>query len=92
MQPHLSNLQFFVGIAALAIVAILALAAAFDLRKRRTPPFLNYFSADYDQSQFDRDISRERSFSGMDEWRAYNRARMHAYEAHGTAAHNSHWD
>jgi hypothetical protein len=91
MQPHLSNPEFLV-VVVIAIVAILAMAAAFDLRKRRTPPFLNYFSAEYDQDQFDRDIYRERSFSGLDEWRAYNRARMHAYEAHGTASHNSPWE
>jgi|CZKZ01.1.fsa_nt_gi hypothetical protein len=92
MQPHLSNLQFFVGIAAIAIVALLALAMIFDLRKRRTPPFLNYFPEDRDQNRFDQEDSRERSFSGLDEWRAYNRARMHAYEAHGTTSHNSPWE
>jgi hypothetical protein len=92
MQPHLSNLQFLAAIAAIAIVALLALAMIFDLRKRRTPPFLHYFPEDRDQNQFDREDLRERSFSGLDEWRAYNRARTHAYEAHGTGPHHSPWE
>jgi hypothetical protein len=92
MQSHLSNLQFFVGIAAIAIVALVALAMIFDLRKRRTPPFLHYFPEDHGQNQFDREDLRERSFSGLDEWRAYNRSRMHTVEAHGTTSHNSPWE
>lgn len=56
MQAHLSDIQFFVAVAALAIVAVLALASVHDIRKRRrTPPFLNYFYANFDRDQFDRD-------------------------------------
>ena len=93
MQPHLSNLQFFVSIVALVLVALLTLAAIVDIRRRRrTPPFLNYFYSNFDQEQYDRDTLRQSSFSGISEWRAYNRDRMHAFESRPTALHNSPWE
>ena len=92
MQPHLSNLQFLVGALALLFVAILALASLLDIRRKRTPPFLNYFYTDFDQDQLDRDNSGKGSFSGLDEWRAYNRTRVHAYQARSTASHNGLWE
>jgi hypothetical protein len=56
MQPHLSDLQFFVGIVALALAGLLVMASILDIRKRRkSAPFLNYFQTDFDQDQFDRD-------------------------------------
>ncbi len=79
MQPHLSDIQFVVAVVALATVAVFALAMMFDIRKRRrTPPFLNYFYSNFDRDQFDTDTARQSSFSGLDEWRAYNRSRMHS--------------
>ena len=92
MQPHLSNLQLIVAVVALVFVAVLALASLVDIRRRRTPPFLNYFYSDFDPDQYDRDSSRQASFSGLDEWRAYNRSRAHAYEARGTTTHHGSWD
>jgi hypothetical protein len=93
MQPHLSNLQFFVAIVAFVFVGILAVAAILDIRRRRrTPPFLNYFYSNFDQDQWDRDTSRQSSFSGIAEWRAYNRDRMHAFEGRHTTAHESPWE
>jgi hypothetical protein len=92
MSPHLSNLQFVLGVVALVIVAILALASLVDIRRKRTPPFLNYFYSDFDQDQHDREGSLRGSFSGLDEWRAYNRSRLHAYEARSTTSHNSLWE
>jgi len=93
MQLHLSNLQFLVGVFALVLVAILAAATVFDIRRRRrTPPFLNYFYSDFDQDQPDRDNSYRDSFTGLGEWRAYHSARTHAYETRGSALHNSHWE
>jgi hypothetical protein len=90
MSPHLSNLQFIVAIAALVLVAILSLAAIVDIRRRRrTPPFLNYFYSNFDQDQYDRDTSRQSSFSGLSEWRAYNRDHATAFEGRHTALHNS---
>jgi hypothetical protein len=91
MQPHLSNLQFIVAVVAFAFVAVLALASLIDIRRRRTPPFLNYFYSDFDPDQYDRDTSRQASFSGLDEWRAYNRSRAQVYEARATTHHGS-WD
>jgi hypothetical protein len=92
MQPHLSNLQFLVGIAALALLGILILATTLDIRKRRkSPPFLNYFRTDFDQDQYDWDSSRQGSFSGLDEWRAYHRGHQHVYEARGTGSHHGVW-
>jgi len=96
MQPHLSNLQFFLSIVALVVVALLTLAAIVDIRRRRrTPPFLNYFYSNFDQDQqdlYDRDTMRQSSFSGISEWRAYNRERMHAFESRSSALHNSPWE
>ncbi len=93
MSPHLSNLQFFVVIAALVLVAFLAMAAIIDIRRRRrTPPFLNYFYSNFDQDQYDRDTSRQSSFSGLSEWRAYNRGQMTAFEGRPTSLHNSPWE
>ena len=92
MQPHLSNLQFLVGVVALVFVAILALASLLDIRRKRTPPFLNYFYSDFDQEQLDRDNSSKGSYSGLDEWRSYNRARLHAYEVRSSASHNGLWE
>ncbi len=88
MQPHLSDLQFFVGIVALALVGILFLAAILNLRKsRKSAPFLNYFQSDFDQNQYGCDTSRQASFSDLDEGRAYHRDHQHAYEARCTGTH-----
>jgi hypothetical protein len=93
MSPHLSNLQFIVGIVALVLVAVLTVAAIVDIRRRRrTPPFLNYFYSNFDQDQYDRDTSRQSSFSGLGEWRAYNRDRMISFEGRHTTLHNSLWE
>jgi len=93
MPPHLSNLQYFVAIVALVLVAILTLAAIIDIRRRRkTPPFLNYFYSNFDQDQYDRDTLRQSSFSGIGEWRAYNRDRLDTFEGRHTALHNSTWE
>ncbi len=93
MPPHLSNLQFIVGIVALVLVAVLAVAAIVDIRRRRrTPPFLNYFYSNFDQDQYDRDTSRQSSFSGLGEWRAYNRDRMNTFEGRHNTLHNSLWE
>jgi len=93
MQPHLSNLQFFLSIVALVLVALVTVAAIVDIRRRRrTPPFLNYFYSNFDQDQYDRDTMRQSSFSGISEWRAYNRERMHAFESRPTTLHNSPWE
>ncbi len=78
MQPHLSDLQFYVGIAALALAAILFLIAILELRKsRKSAPFLNYFPSDFDQEQdqFDRSSFRPASFSSLDKSHAYHRGR-----------------
>ena len=93
MDPHLSNLQFFFAVVALVLVAMLTLAAIIDIRRRRrTPPFLNYFYSNFDQEQYDRDTMRQSSFSGIGEWRAYNRDRMNAFETRNTALHQSPWE
>jgi hypothetical protein len=93
MSPHLSNLQFLVAIVVLALVACLALAAIIDIRRRRkTPPFLNYFYSNFDQDQYDRDSTRQTSFSGLDEWRAYNRSHAEAFEGRHTTAHHTFWE
>jgi hypothetical protein len=88
----LSNLQFILAVLAIAFIAVLALVSLVDLRRRRTPPFLNYFYADFDQDTLERDTSSKGSFSGIDEWRSYNRARVHAYEARSAEAHNTLWE
>ena len=76
MQPHLSSLQFFVALVALVLVAFLTLAATLDIRRRRrTPPFLHYFYSDFDQDPWDREYSRQSSYTGLAEWRAYHRNR-----------------
>ena len=93
MPPQLSNLQFLVLIVALVLVAILAVAAIIDIRRRRrTPPFLIYFYSNFDSDQWERDSSRQSSFSGLDEWRAYNRSRMSNYDLRSTTAHHSTWE
>ncbi len=93
MTPHLSNLQFFVAVAALVLAAILTLAAIIDIRRRRrTPPFLNYFYSNFEQDRYDRDEARPSSLSGVGEWRAYNRDRMDTFEGRHTALHNSSWE
>lgn len=93
MQPHLSNLQFFTGIVVLALAGILVLAAILDIRKRRkSPPFLNYFYSNFDQDQSNRESLDQSSFSGRDEWRAYPRERMHAFQGRHTTLPNSSWE
>jgi hypothetical protein len=93
MPPQLSNLQFFIAVVALVIVAILAVVAIVDIRRRRrTPPFLNYFYSNFDSDQWERDNSRQSSFSGVDEWRAYNRSHADTYEMRSTTANHSTWD
>jgi len=93
MQPHLSNLQFFVAVIALVLVSIFAIAAIIDIRRRRrTPPFLNYFYSNFDQDHWDRDTSRQSSFSGIGEWRAYNRDRQQAFEGRHSTAHHGPWE
>jgi hypothetical protein len=93
MAPHLSNVQSVVLVVALVFVAILTLAAILDIRRRRrTPPFLNYFYSNFDQDQWDRDSNRQSSFSGLDEWHAYNRSRMNSFESRHTALHQSPWE
>jgi hypothetical protein len=90
MHPYLSNPEFLAAVVTLALVAILALAALFDTRKRRTPPFLNYFRPD--QDQFDRDSSSQSSSAGSREWHSYNQTRLQAYGGRGTTSHNSPWE
>lgn len=91
MAPHLSNLQFFIALGVLAFVSLLTLAAIIDIRrKRKAPPFLNYFYSDFDQDQYERDTVRQASFSGLNEWRAYNRAQAHAFEDHHSTLRNTH--
>jgi hypothetical protein len=93
MQPHLSNLQFFAGIVVLALAGILVLAAILDIRKRRkSAPFLNYFYSNFEQDQSNRESLDQSSFSGRDEWRAYPRERMHAFQGRHTTVHNSSWE
>jgi hypothetical protein len=93
MSPHLSNLQLFFSLSALVLIACLTLAAIADIRRRRkTPPFLNYFYSDFDPDQYDRDSSRQTSFSGLDEWRTYNRAQAQAFKGRNTTAHHSYWE
>lgn len=93
MAPHLSNVQSIVVIVALVLVAILTVAAIFDIRRRRrTPPFLNYFYSNFDHDDWERDSSRPSSFSGLNEWHAYNRSRMTALEGRRTALHHSSWE
>ena len=93
MEPHVSNLQFFFAVVALVLVAILAVSLIIDIRRRRrTPPFLNYFYSNFDSDQWERDNSRQSSFSGLDEWRAYNRSRANTHEMRSTTAHHSTWE
>jgi hypothetical protein len=93
MAPHLSNLQFFIVIGSLVFVSLLTLAAIIDIRrKRKAPPFLNYFYSTFDQDQWDRDDLRQGSFSGLTEWRAYNRAHTHAFEDRHSTLRNTHWE
>ena len=93
MPPQLSNLQFLVLIVALVLVAILALAAILDIRRRRiTPPFRNYFYSNFDSDQWERDNSRQSSFSGLDEWRSYNRSLASSFDLRNTTAHHSTWE
>jgi hypothetical protein len=88
MQPHLSNLQFLFAVVALVLVAVLALATVLDIRRRRRiPPFLNYFYSDFDPDQYDRERPYRDSFTGLSEWRAYHRGRLETSEVRGTTSH-----
>jgi hypothetical protein len=89
MYSYLSNPEFFATVVTLAVVAVLAVAAFFDTRKRRTPPFLNYSGPDKDQ--FDRDNSSQSSFAGSREWHSYDKTRLQAYGGRGTTSHNGPW-
>ncbi len=89
MQPFLSNIQFLVVIFALVLVAIVTFATISDIRRRRrTPPFLNYFRSNLGQEQLDLDSPNQSYFSGPAEWRAHNRERLQASEARHASAHN----
>lgn len=93
MSPHLSNLQFYFVIGALVIVSLLTLAAVIDIRrKRKAPPFLNYFYSDFDQDQWERDTLHQPSFNGLTELRAYNRVHSQGYEDRHSSLHNTPWD
>jgi hypothetical protein len=88
MHLHLTNLQFLIGGFAIIIVAFLALAAYFDFRRKKKPPFLNYLHSDFDRDRFNQDYPRQGSFSEPDEWHTHNHTRMHAYEARDTTTQN----
>ncbi len=93
MQPHLSNLQFFVVIVALVLAVFLTMAKIIDVRRRRrTPPFANYFDSNSDQDNRDPDSFDRSSSSGLAKWRAYNRYRVQAQETRHTTAHKSEWE
>jgi hypothetical protein len=93
MSPHLSNLQFYFVIGAFVIVSLLTLAAIIDIRrKRKAPPFLNYFYSEFDQDQWEHDNLRQPSFNGLTELRAYNRTHSHAYEDRHSSLRNTPWD
>jgi hypothetical protein len=69
MHLHLTNTQFFSVAIALVVtvfLAALALVAYLDGRRRRKPPFLNYFRAGFDQEQFDENLPRRPSFIASD--------------------------
>ena len=69
MQHHLSNLQFFVASIALVLFAILALASILRIgRRKRTPPFLNYFNSRFDLDESDENSPRRPSYIQRDEW------------------------
>lgn len=89
MAPHLSNLQYVLVLGALAFVSILTLAAIIDIRrKRKAPPFLNYFYSNLDQDPYEDGGLHQPSFNGLTELRAYNRA--NAYE--NRTNRNSPWE
>jgi hypothetical protein len=83
MFLHLTNLQILIGGFAIVMVALLAVAAYFDFRRKKTPPFLNYF-----YSEFDRDHPQQGSFTEPDEWHAHNRTHVQAFEARDTTTQN----
>jgi hypothetical protein len=84
MPFHLTNPQLLIGAIALVFVALLAVAAYLDFRRKRTPPFLNYFDTAFDQDQFDRDHSRQGSFLDPDVWHNHNQTRMQVHEVRDT--------
>lgn len=93
MAPHLSNLQFYLALGAIVFVSLLTLAAIIDIRrKRKAPPFLNYFYSDFDQDQWERDSLHTPTFSGLTELRAYNRSQTHSYEDRRPRMQTTHWE
>jgi hypothetical protein len=66
---------------ALVVVAFVALTALIVSRRKRTPPFLNYFYSEFNQDRFDRDNPSQGSFSGSSGWHSTHETRLRAYEA-----------
>ena len=81
MQPHLTNLEFILGGFAFIVVAIFALTAYLENRKRNTPTFLNYYCTEFDQDEFLQSPRQRDSFAGPNEWRDRTQPRLQTSEA-----------
>ena len=88
MSFHLTSLQLIIGGFSLAFVALLALGAYFDFRRKKTPPFLNYLYSDFDEVKFNQELSRQGSFLEPDEWHVRNQARVVSQEVSETTTQN----
>lgn len=61
MEFHLTNLQFFVG--GFALILVFAFAMLLAKRRKKTPPFRNYFCSEYGNGS-----PEQESFSKPNEW------------------------
>jgi hypothetical protein len=52
MPGHLTNLDLLLGALVLILGFVFALAASFEMRESKKPPFLNYFDSEYERSLF----------------------------------------
>jgi len=81
MQAHPPDIQFIVGGLVLILVAILALAAVLEDRKKKNRRFPNYFCANFDPSEFEQQVLRQGSFAESEDLYPGNPSSLQAYDA-----------
>lgn len=90
MQIHLTSLQFLscaIAFVIVAFLAVLALTAEIDRRRRKPPPFVDYLRSD-----FDREHPQQEFLTEPDERNAHNLLRIKAREAHESNPLDGNWD
>jgi hypothetical protein len=90
LQIHLTSLQFLscaIALVIVAFLAVLALAAEIDRRRRKPPLFFDYLRSD-----FEREHPQQELLTEPDERNAHNLIRMKPHKARESNPPGGNWD